>query len=70
MRRGVIMVKEIIITVLAHIMVWVLWCIPGRAHRHARRLMAERKAARCDPPGVCFTHGLCRKHSGWGNLNG
>ena len=30
---------------LGHLIIAIAWCIPGRAHRWAVRLRAERKAA-------------------------
>ena len=44
--------------ILAHIMVWVAWTIPGRSHAWARRLMAERKAGR----DAMFDAGYCEKY--------
>ena len=32
-------------TIIAKIIVAIAWCIPGRAHRWAKRVRAQRKAA-------------------------
>ena len=54
------------VAILAWVMVTVGWCIPGRPHRWARVLMAERRAGRavmacycpkCAPMGALHVEG-------------